>query len=301
MKPFKPLLADPIDLAEVDWTNLWGSPKIDGFRALIRGGVVMTRNLTPMKNKHAQHLFGNRPEIEHYDGEMIVGDPTDPDVYAKTQSALKKESGEPDVYFHVFDHVGDPTLEYFRRLELVREQERVFKVAQYPITSLEELLAFDDRMLKMGFEGTMYRAFQGPRSMYKFGRSTAKEGTLLKMKHKDTDVARIIGFEEEMHNTNEAVRDEVGRLKRSTAAEGMVGKNTLGKLHCVELKTGTPFFVAGFTDKFADEVWANRPAFENRFIEFEHFPIGRKDAPRNPVFKRMLANDDPLIAQAAPF
>ena len=50
-----------------------------------------------------------------------------------------------------------------------------------------------------GYEGLMLRAPDGP---YKFGRSTVKENTLLKVKNFLDDEAEVIGFKEQTTNTN---------------------------------------------------------------------------------------------------
>ena len=70
---FKPLLASPVEWKHLDYSNLWVSPKLDGIRAIIRDGVVMSRSLKPIPNKHVQRILGNSPGIEGYDGELIVG------------------------------------------------------------------------------------------------------------------------------------------------------------------------------------------------------------------------------------
>ena len=75
---------------------LLASPKLDGVRALIINGIVMSRSFKPIPNAHVQELFG-RPEYNGLDGELIVGAPTDKDVYRNTTSGVMSQAGEPDV------------------------------------------------------------------------------------------------------------------------------------------------------------------------------------------------------------
>jgi DNA ligase-1 len=61
---FKPMLASPADMSKLRFP-LWLSPKLDGIRALVINGVVMSRSLKPIPNQHVQSLFGH---LEGYDG-----------------------------------------------------------------------------------------------------------------------------------------------------------------------------------------------------------------------------------------
>jgi DNA ligase 1 len=130
----------------------------------------------------------------------------------------------------------------------------------------------------------MLRHRSGPKSRYKFGRSTAKEGTLLKLKRFTDDEAVIVGFEEELFNGNAAVVDELGHTKRSSHQENMVGKGRLGAMVCktrdgVEFRIGT-----GFVASQRQELWDTRSSLVGKLVKYKHFPIGAKTAPRFPVF-----------------
>jgi len=78
------------------------SPKIDGIRALVVNGQLVSRTLKPIRNAHTQALFG-RPELEGLDGELVVGNPWDKNLMQQTSSGLMSISGQPNVTFHVFD------------------------------------------------------------------------------------------------------------------------------------------------------------------------------------------------------
>mgnify|MGYP005609938573 FL=1 len=76
---FKPLLAVQAEFDKIDWTREWViSPKLDGIRAIVRGGVVMSRNLKPIPNPVVQERFKH---LEGFDGELIVGDSTSKTCY----------------------------------------------------------------------------------------------------------------------------------------------------------------------------------------------------------------------------
>ena len=292
-KKFAPLLSQAVDFDQLDYTNLWLSPKYDCIRAVIREGVVMSRKLLPIPNAHVQKLYGGRPSLEGYDGELIVGYANAPDVYSKTYSGVMSRDGAPDVQFFAFDHTAEPTKEYCTRRDSINSNERgIFKVPQHPVESLVDVLRLEEVYLGMGYEGVMLRSFQGPTSMYKFGRSTSKANTLLKLKRLEDFEAEIVGYEEEMFNGNEATVDELGHTKRSSHAENKTGKGTLGKLICRYGTSDLTFKVGIFkgmtaADKLA--LWLQRESLPGQWAKLQKLPIGEKDRPRHPRTRGGLA------------
>jgi DNA ligase-1 len=279
---FQPLLASPYNPKHLDYDNLWGSPKLDGIRAFIEGGRALSRKLKLIPNKHVQEQIA---AYEGYDGELIVGEPHAKDVYNKTYSGVMTAVGTPDFRFYVFDHTMAPEAEYHRRHSLLRDEGPVIVLPQVPITSPEELLRYEESQLELGYEGIMLRKFKGPLSTYKFGRSTAKEGTLLKVKRFVDAEVTVIGYVEEMRNDNEATIDERGLTKRSSHQENKVGKGRLGALIC-RTEAGIEFNVgSGFTAEQREKLWAVRDTLPGLLITYKSFMIGVKDAPRFPVFK----------------
>jgi DNA ligase-1 len=89
------------DLSRLPFPML-ASPKIDGVRALVVDGVLVSRTLKPIPNKHVQALFG-RAEYEGLDGELTVGPSNDHNVMQATMSGVMSEDGEPNVMWNVFD------------------------------------------------------------------------------------------------------------------------------------------------------------------------------------------------------
>ena len=164
MKPFKPILASPFDEALLKFPVL-ASPKLDGVRAIVRDGVVLSRALKPIPNKWVQQRFSH---LEHFDGELIVGASNHPDVLRTTTSGVMRVEGEPDVSFHVFDHVENHARLYTVRYDLLEEDTEinVFVVPQHELMNTFELNAFEHEVLAEGYEGVMLRRPDAP---YKFG------------------------------------------------------------------------------------------------------------------------------------
>ena len=185
--------------------------------------------------------------------------------------------------FFVFDHVMAPDASYSSRRKFLGGMQNfpmLVSHEQRPVHNLEELLVYEEAMLDLGYEGLILR---DPHAPYKMGRSTAKEGYLLKLKRFADAEAVVIGFEERMHNGNEATVSELGRTKRSSHAAGKTGRGDLGALVCrfegIEFNVGT-----GFSDDERQRIWNDQAGHLGRIAKFKYFPVGVKTAPRHPVF-----------------
>lgn len=273
----KPMLACEANLQVLKFPVL-ASPKLDGVRAIIRDGAVLSRSLKPIPNRHVQTMFG-RPELEGLDGELILGDPTNPEAYRRTVSAVMTIEGDPDVDFHVFDR-WDRDYPYN---EVALSYGLTIPVCSTLIRTMEKLEEYEVALLDKGYEGVMLR---DPQSPYKFGRSTAKEGYLLKLKRFADSEAEIIGFEELMHNHNEATLNETGHHERSTKQDGLLPADTLGALIVRDIHSGVEFKIGtGFTAAERKKFWNLRATLRGALVKYQYFPTGSKEKPRFPSFQ----------------
>lgn len=269
-----------------------GSPKLDGYRAVNDGGRLLTRKLKLVPNEHTRSLFA-RPDMQGLDGELVVGPPNAIDVFRQTSSGVRRAAGEPDVKFYLFD---DFTLEdqpFGVRIRMVSQRVQALKargvpvafVKHYPLTSVEAILAFEEKCLDHGYEGIMLRDPLGP---YKEGRATETEGWLYKLKRMEDAEAQIVGVKEKMHNDNPAEINELGRTKRSGHKENKRPADTLGGL-ILRLPGSDITFNApmgkGWDDDAKAALWAMRDQLPGQWVTFESFPIGKKDRPRFPKVK----------------
>lgn len=294
---FKPLLAGKFD-PKIQRFPALASVKLDGVRALAMSGLPKSRSMKDIPNRHIQALFREHADVlEGLDGEFIIGPPNAEDVYRRTVSVVMSDDkpinlsglGDDKFTFQVFD-LWNVSAPYADRLAML--QKRLFDarfralawvqpVDHIKIDGQDQLDAFEAQALGDGYEGVMLRDPAGP---YKQGRSSTREGTLLKVKRYEDFEAEVIGTEEEMHNTNEAQKNELGRTKRSGAQAGLVGKGTMGALICrgingpfkgVEFNIGT-----GFTAAMRAGEWPS-----GTIVTYKTFMVGVKDKPRHPVFK----------------
>lgn len=281
----KPMLASPAG-SIVPYPMLL-SPKLDGIRCLIINGVAVGRSLKPIPNKFVQKCFG-RPEFDGLDGELIVGDPTAREVFQTTSSEVMSIAGTPEVIFHVFDDFAC-NLGFKARLKSA-DNRITAKLGFGPVELVGhdlvqdgmELDHWEESYLAAGYEGVMLRHPDGP---YKQGRSTAKEAWLLKVKRFVDAEARVIGFTEAQHNANEAKRNELGQLERSSHKAGKVGKQALGALMVKDLKTGVEFDIGtGFTADQRQLLWCCGDNLIGKIAKYKSQPTGVKLKPRFPVF-----------------
>lgn len=281
---FKPTLAVNADLTKIKYP-VYASPKLDGIRASVVGGKTLSRTLKPIPNKHIYKALSHA-KFEGLDGELIVGSPTSKTVYTDTVSAVMRHTGEPAATYYVFDKHDAPNFfsgRYAQLKQLVAELNdksasvNIELLPQLLIGSEEELLIYEAAQVAAGYEGIILRSLKAP---YKHGRSTVNEGYLLKVKRFEDSEAEIIGIEEEMHNTNTAETNELGRTKRSSAKAGKVGKGTMGALVMRDIYSGVEFNIGtGFTAAQRSADWPIGSVHKYKF-----FPVGVKDKPRHPVY-----------------
>lgn len=276
------------------------SPKVDGLRSLAMDGKPMSRSMKPIPNRFIQSVFDTWAGVMNgLDGELVVGSLTAKDVFNVTTSAVMAQDGRPEVTYYVFDLWNEPQ-PYAARLSLLSHRSTIlwpqietfepgFRIKALPwkvLHSSEELEAYEAEITSQGYEGVMLRAPAGP---YKQGRSTLKEGYLLKLKRWEDHEAQVIGFEQKQRNLNEAKLDERGFTKRSSHKDNQVGVDTLGALIVVGVNgpwSGVTFSVgSGLNDAQRQAIWRRRDELHNQIITYTHFPIGAIDKPRFPVFR----------------
>lgn len=263
------------------------SPKYDGIRCIVKNKTLMSRTFKPLPNLQCQDLF---KMCEDYDGEIIVGDPTAPDVYNKTQSyVMSRDKLSDEVSFFVFDYTPEhlllePFSERLTNLQIQLEywgHENVFRAPQIFIKNHTDLLHYEEVVLQDGYEGLILRGINSP---YKNGRGTFREGYIYKLKRFQDDEAIVVGFVEQQENLNEAFRDERGYSKRSSAQDGKVGAGTLGKFLAdyKGMDLEVPPGILNHSQR--KHIWDNQDQFRGLILKFRHFPVGVKDKPRFPRF-----------------
>lgn len=282
---FRPLLASKCtDIEKVKYPVLV-SPKLDGIRCVIRHGCPLTRTLKPIPNAHVREALRGLPS---FDGELVVGEPTAPDVWHTTQSAIMSHEGEPDFKFYVFDWSEHPDQPFAQRLDFVKRRAPMYglnPVLHHKAADAVDLAEFESMFVKQGYEGLMIR---DPLGVYKFGRSTEKEGILLKMKRFDDMEAILVDAVERKTFVGVTTIDERGLSKRDHKQDNYEPAGDLGAFVCdyngVRFEVGT-----GFTAEQRIELWEHYGAKSvrgpwGRYVKIKHQGFTKDGKPRFPVF-----------------
>ena len=273
---------------------LLASIKLDGIRALKVNGQVLSRSFKPIPNAHIQKMMASLPD--GLDGELVVVG----EEFSGTSSGVMSRDGEPNFQFQIFDYVKDDLNKPFsQRLVDLRQLKLdgvlpsfCVIVEQFLISGPNELAAFEDTIVAQGHEGIMVRK---PDSPYKCGRSSFKEGYLIKIKRFVDSEAEIIGFEERFRNENEATLDELGHTKRSSSKDGLVPANTLGTILVRDIYDGREFGIGtgkGLDDNLRKTIWENKDKYIGKLVKYRYQEVGTKDLPRIPSFQGFRDESD---------
>ena len=291
MKPMKPYTIKDIE-KDVQYPALC-TPKIDGIRCVtLVGGAPKAYSLKEIPNLHIQREL-KEYGVKGMDGELfIVGAKT----FGDSSGPIMRVEGEPDFVYYVFDR-WDGVTGYEHRSgtlldRLPKPRPSWLKLVKPAlVTDAEGFMKYWNWCVDRGFEGVIARTDR----MYKFGRSTLKEGGMGKYKHFQDDEAEIIGFEEMCTNTNPKTTNLHGRSERSSAKAGKVPNGHLGKWLCKDLKTGIEFScgtMLGVTLRQRKDFWNDRQMYIGDILKYKHQPSGETVKPRFPTFIGFRHPDD---------
>lgn len=278
----KPMLGVNVELDKLTYP-VYMSPKLDGIRVIVKDGQVLSRNGKLIPNLFTQSLFKSYCGI---DGELIVGSPVHPNVFQTTTSGVMTIEGSPNVKLYAFDSwnaEGGINERYVKLLQITKDNSTNIEIVQQiVVNSEEELLKFEEDCLQKGYEGVIIRY---PNAKYKNGRSTIKEGALLKLKRFDDSEAIILSMEPLLRNHNEATKNALGYTERSSHKDNLITDDLLGSLYVQDCVTGVKFNIgSGFTEKQRKDIWNKKVELIGSIVKYKYFEVGVKDKPRFPIF-----------------
>jgi DNA ligase-1 len=295
----KPMKAEDFVEEELTFPKM-GSYKVDGYRSFIEEGICRMSSGKPMPNDQTRTYFSDQ-RLEGLDGEMVAGQWNKPDTFRKTSSALRKQSGEPNAILYCFDDRSVHNLPYEQRERSMEQRVMTlrdlgFKQLAYlrhvMLRDLQDMAQFEYEALANGFEGIM---LNDPTAPYKFGRSTVKEGIILKVKRMKHAEARIVGYTEQMENTNEAFEDDLGRSKRSEAKDGLLPTGMVGSFIVESSEWPRPFSISATSLTHPERVDAFvnfESKYKGELARYKFFPKGIVDVPRHGIFEGLRDADD---------
>lgn len=279
--------SEPITDSQLDGLiyPIVGSPKLDGFRCIV-DEEPKTSSLKPWPNDFIRNELSN-PIYHGFDGEIVVGNPTDPNVYHNTSGPVRRRDGQPDFKLYVFDRWNAGNYNYKERwldwMETIPENlNRIIVLEQRLLNSREEVLAYEKELLEQGFEGAMIRSIDG---LYKQGRCSYRDMNIFKRKPFDECEATIIECIEGLQNMNEQKENELGYMRRSSHKANKVPKGTLGAFRVKSKLWPSSFTVGlgeGYTNELKQDIWNRRDEYIGQVATIKYQKYGSRDAPRIP-------------------
>lgn len=254
------------------------SVKEDGYRCAIVNGKPQTRSGKQLANVYVRETL-EALDLPELDGELVL---VNSKSFNSVQSAFGSYGGSPCFKYVVFDKFTDLRAPYEKRFEdaakYLQSQDHLNFLTlarNFVINTPAELWELFHMAIDNGDEGLIIRDPKGP---YKNGRSTLKQGWMLKLKpHKDAE-ATIVEVLELMHN------EDAGN---SNKLENMVPGNTMGAFLC-KMPCGKTFKVGtgqGLTHKLRDEFWQNRDKLIGKPLTYTYHKLTEAGIPREPRIK----------------
>lgn len=309
----KPILATDAVINDLQYP-FFAMPKIDGVRALNVNGKLVGRSGKPFKNRLNTKFF-SREIFSGFDGEMVVNSVTGERLCNTTTSALNTIQGQINTRWCLFDRIPpDNKIPYHQRYSSLtccyRELtegypellHRIWVIPTTMIYNQEELLQYEEEVLKEGFEGVIIR---DPDAPYKFGRSTVKEGYFLRIKRFYDTEGLIVGIKEGFTNLNAPKRDPNGKINRSTFKGNMAPNGMLGTIivkplvdviyrgqRVIQADKEIEISPGKMTHLERKYFFENQSELMGKIAKFQYFPIGIKDKPRFPTFQSFRDNTD---------
>lgn len=306
---YEALITRMLDKNNPEW--LFASPKLDGIRCIMHMKLgPVSRTLKEIPNRHLRaHVKKYWEHYKYLDGEFVWGDHTSSDYsFQKTFSKWSSHDDEDisQMYFHAFDSIYRCNDPFQIRQEVAQyivheapSEARIRTVEQRQVKgTLDAIFYAEEDFLTKNYEGAMLRLRDCP---YKMGRSTELEGGLVALKRFEDTEGIIIGFEELMHNDNEATTNALGYTVRSSHAGNKVPGGTLGKIilkpspSCLYFGGSDITFKcgSGLDAKMRQDLWdAGIDAYRGRMVTYKFQNVGIKDKPRAPIFKAIRPSND---------
>lgn len=268
--------------------------KLNGVRGGVQGGVLTSRQLKPIPNHYVRGVLSD-PDLDHFEGELVVGAFDHPDVFTNSTSGVMSEEGEPDFCWYMFDFFH-PTLPFIDRIQLVSEKaaeyedSRIQAVPWKIIHSDEELEEETSVALSLGYEGSVLRR---PTALYKEGRSTSREASFMRYVPWHRSEAIIQEIIEGQINQNESKRNALGYLEKSSHKNNKVGSGRAGAAVVFDVKTGMGFKVPILGVELQNEVWLHRDDYRGKILKYKfRSPVKGGGAPRFPQWEGIRHPDD---------
>lgn len=281
-----------------------GSLKFDGTRCVCVAGELLSRSMKPQKNQNLPKALEALCAVAEgrrlvFDFELY--DHTMPNHGAHTSVLASHKKEIPDTMLcHVFDVVPldywtgaterqhpafrDRVEMYHNILETspeIAKDPRYQAVEQVELVDPECGKALFEIAIEQGYEGAMLRC---PDGRYKHGRSSIKEGLVLKFKDFHTIDGVIVDViqRRKLKEGIERTTTPTGHMERVHTKDSYELDDMVGAFK-VEFEDGTVSEVnygRGFNHEDRQRHWHERQSLIGKAVEVKHLPHGAKEGIR---------------------
>jgi ATP-dependent DNA ligase len=232
------LLSGGLDFSNLKSDMYMESFKLDGVRAEVGWGHILTRDMHEFTNIHINKYFEELIDLCEANKICVEGE-----LYSKTVpfdklSGILRSKDKPlpdDLTLYGFDCVNlfqsaKDEMFHSRYDRLRGIQAEHFIGLSHSFVKKEDILkSFEDAIL-LGYEGLV---LINPYSRYKKGRVTLNENIAFKMKKLQSTECMIIGVIEEMENNSVSYKDNLGKSKKHKKKEDLVPSGRAGAFNVV--------------------------------------------------------------------
>ena len=297
MKTFKPQLApnEKVDLSTLKY-SLLASTKLDGIRCILKEGEILSRSLKQIQCKQLRERLEPLRKFSEENNVIFDGEIYSPKLNFQeiTHFTMTKDLGDEELpdhlrfyCFDMLDKLNDPFEIRNDKMEgIIGLYNKIaYPVEQRIVNSAKEVETYFEEVLSQGYEGLILR---DPKSLYKFGRFTVREGGMFKCKPVLDFDGKITGVVQSTE-VDEDAEKKINELGRSVTSKKLSERHTIEKASAFWVDyEGKPLkAVLAMTNEEKIEVWKNKEKYIGRFIEYKGMLVGAKDLPRHPVYIRM--------------
>jgi len=245
---------------EMPYEGMFISLKLDGLRAIFKGGQLYTRNGHVIQG--VQHITRELSPDRSYDGELLI-----PNLHFQESSGkLRSFSACPDAVYHIFD-LPEDNGRFEGRLAEMRHQEYAY--AGHPhIRFVRHSLVKDTEAIQRNFAKAIAAGYEGLviKTVDHFYQ-TKRSSDWLKLKLVQSEDLPIIGFFE-------------GEGKYVGSLGGIIVD-----------RDGVPVKVGGgFSDDLRHEIWDNQDRYLGLIVEVLYHEVTPDGSLRHPRFKHFRSD-----------
>ena len=291
---FKPMLATNTKIKQLRLPVLV-SNKLEGVRGEFTPEGLRSRPMKKFNNRSLELFFADVSAYARANRITIEGEFYSHGLEFNEISSICRRANHPStdlLQFHIFDvHDEDnhdrtfiERYEHICRIVSHIGKEHIVGIPQWQASSYPIIEEAYEEALEDGYEGLVFKA---PMGIYKFGRSTHREGKFLRIKPDDTFDGIVLEIVERMENLVESKRNHLGYMSKTQDKnqKAHTGMAAVAITLCPDFPEPVRVVLSkNLTDQDRYEIWDQRTTYIGKHLRFFGIPVAGMDQPRCPRF-----------------